>query len=105
MDGLLRAGEGCAFGEMLRDVFRGYHDEAAGEGYVAVYDSHAVMALLRPELYDFIPCRARVDADRLPGQTFFEEDPAGGFFTLEIRDGDALKKAMLDCLFPEKRKS
>ena len=46
-----------------------------------------------------------VDADRLPGQTFFEEDPAGGFFTLEIRDGDALKKAMLDCLFPEKRKS
>ena len=90
---------------MLRDVFRGYHDEAAGEGYVAVYDSRAVMALLRPELYDFIPCRARVDADRLPGQTFFEEDPAGGFFTLEIRDGDALKKAMLDCLFPEKRKS
>ena len=97
---ILARGEDSEFGGMLAQIFRGYKDDAAGEGYVAMYDANAVAALLHPELYDFIRCAAEVNVTDKPGQTFLRPDPAGKLFYLEIRDRAALAEAMLADLFP-----
>ena len=83
------------FAEMLAQVFRGYKDDAVGEGDVAMYDANAVEALLHPEHYDFIRCTAEVNVTDKPGQTFLRPDAAGRAFYLEIRDAAALAEAML----------
>jgi len=98
---ILDRGGSTEFGSMLREIFRGYRDDAAGEGYVAMYDANAVEALLRPELYDFIRCTAEVDTGKYPGRTFLRPSGAGRFFYLEIRDPAALAQSMLNDLFPE----
>jgi len=97
---ILERGKGSEFGDMLARIFRGYRDDAAGEGYVAMYDANAVEALLHPEMYDFIRCTAEVNVTDRPGQTFLRPDPAGRFFYLEIKDASALGEAMLADLFP-----
>ena len=97
---ILERGRGTEFGEMLAEIFRGYKDDAAGEGYVAMYDANAVEALLRPEQYDFIRCTAEVNVTDRPGQTFLRPDENGSCFYLEIRDPAALSEAMLSDLFP-----
>ena len=97
---ILERGRGTEFGEMLAEIFRGYKDDAAGEGYVAMYDANAVEALLRPEQYDFIRCTAEVNLTDKPGQTFLRPDENGSCFYLEIRDPAALSEAMLSDLFP-----
>lgn len=97
---ILARGAGSEFGGMLAQIFRGYKDDAAGEGYVAMYDANAVAALLHPEMYDFIRCTAEVNVTDKPGQTFLRSDPAGRAFYLEIRDRAALAEAMLADLFP-----
>ena len=96
---ILARGEGTAFGAMLADIFRGYLDEAAGAGYVAMYDANAVEALLHPELYRFVRCTASVNTADKPGQTFLTPDSAGRCFSLEIADRPALEEAMLHDLF------
>lgn len=95
---LSRAG-GTQFGEMLKMMFSGYHDEAAGDGYVAMYDANSVEALIRPGLYDFVRCTASVNLNGHPGQTFLSADERGGCFRIEIRDKKALDEAMLNDLF------
>ena len=97
---ILARGKGSEFGAMLEAIFTGYKDDAAGEGYVAMYDANAVEALLRPEQYDFIRCTAEVNVTDKPGQTFLRPDGAGRFFYLEIRDRAGLAEAMLSDLFP-----
>ena len=97
---ILARGKGTEFGDMLSQVFRGYKDDAAGEGYVAMYDANAIEALLHPELYDFVRCTAEVDVGEHPGRTFLRPDANGGFCYLEIKDGPGLEKAMLDDLYP-----
>ncbi len=97
---ILARGAGSEFGGMLAQIFRGYKDAAAGEGYVAMYDANAVAALLHPEMYDFIRCTAEVNVTDKPGQTFLRPDAAGRAFYLEIRDRAALAEAMLADLFP-----
>ncbi len=97
---ILARGAGSEFGAMLERIFTGYRDDAAGEGYVAMYDANAVEALLHPELYDFIRCTAEVNVTDRPGQTCLRPDGAGRFFYLEIRDRAGLAEAMLSDLFP-----
>ena len=97
---ILKKGRGTEFGEMLAQIFRGYRDDAAGEGYVAMYDANAVEALLRPEQYDFIRCTAEVNVTDKPGQTFLRPDGEGKCFYLEIKDPSSLAEAMLSDLFP-----
>ena len=97
---ILARGAGSEFGAMLEEIFAGYKDDAAGEGYVAMYDANAVAALLHPELYDFIRCTAEVNVTDKPGRTFLRSDEAGSFFYLEIRDRAGLAEAMLADLFP-----
>ena len=97
---ILEKGRGTEFGEMLEQIFRGYRDDAAGEGYVAMYDANAVEALLRPEQYDFIRCTAEVNVTDKPGQTFLRPDGEGKCFYLEIKDPSSLAEAMLSDLFP-----
>ena len=97
---ILTRGAGSEFGDMLAQIFRGYRDDAAGEGYVAMYDANAVEALLHPEMYDFIRCTAEVNLTDRPGQTFLRPDPAGRAFFLEIKDTATLGEAMLTDLFP-----
>ncbi len=92
---ILQRGKGSEFGDMLAQIFRGYLDAAAGEGYVAMYDANAVEALLHPELYEFIRCTAEVNVTDKPGQTFLRPDPKGRFCYLEIKDRAALADAML----------
>ena len=96
---ILARGSGSEFGAMLAEIFRGYSDEAAGPGYVAMYDANAVEALLRPELYDFIRCTAEVNTADKPGQTFLRPSPEGKYFYLEIKDTEALAEAMLNDLY------
>ena len=98
-DILARGGDG-EFASMLGQIFRGYRDDAAGEGYVAMYDANAVEALLHPECYDFIPCTPEVNLSERPGQTFLRRDNAGRARYLEIRDRAALEEQMLSDLFP-----
>ncbi len=69
--------KGTEFGDMLSSVLDGYHDDGAGEGYVAMYDANAVLALIRPDLYRYIRCEATVDVTHHPGQTFFVPDDDG----------------------------
>ncbi len=97
---ILERGKGTEFGDMLAQIFRGYRDDAAGEGCVAMYDANAVEALIRPEQYDFIRCAPEVDVGEFPGRTFLRPDAAGRCFSLEIRDPAALAEAMLQDLFP-----
>ncbi len=97
---ILAQGKGSEFGAMLAEVFQGYQDDAAGEGYVAMYDANAVAALLHPELYRFVRCNAEVNTADKPGQTFLRPDDAGRCFSLEIADGPGLAEAMLSDLFP-----
>ncbi len=97
---ILARGKGSEFGDMLEQIFRGYKDDAAGEGYVAMYDANAVEALLHPELYDFIRCAPEVNTTDKPGQTFLRPDEGGRAFYLEIRDRAALEEQMLTDLFP-----
>ncbi len=98
---ILVRGRGSEFGDMLAQIFRGYRDDAAGEGYVAMYDANAVEALLHPDLYDFIRCTAEVDTGDHPGRTFLRPDAAGRYSYIEIKDTDVLAKAMLADLYPE----
>ena len=97
---ILARGKGSEFGDMLAQIFRGYMDDAAGEGYVAMYDANAVEALLHPETYDFVRCTAEVNTTGKPGQTFLRPDEGGRAFYLEIRDRAALEQQMLSDLFP-----
>lgn len=97
---ILARGAGSEFGGMLERIFAGYQDDAAGEGYVAMYDANAVEALLRPEQYDFIRCTPEVNVTDKPGQTFLRPDGEGKCFYLEIRDPASLAEAMLADLFP-----
>ncbi len=98
---ILERGKGTEFGDMLDQIFRGYIDEAAGKGYVAMYDANAVEAIIHPELYDFIRCTAEVDTGDHPGRTFLRPDAAGRYSYIEIKDTDVLAKAMLADLYPE----
>ena len=97
---ILARGRGSDFGGMLAQIFSGYKDDAAGAGYVAMYDANVMEAILHPELYDFVRCSAQVDTGARPGQTFLRPDPAGRYFYLELRDPDAAARSMLDDLFP-----
>ena len=99
MDELLSRAGKTDLGDMMRDMFRGYHDAAAGDGYVAMYDANAAEAILHPELYDFVPCTAAVNVSERPGQTYLTPDPNGRCFRLEIRDPRALAETMLNDLF------
>lgn len=87
------------FGAMLQKVFEGYRDDAAGDGYVAMYDANAVLALIRPDCYRFVRCTAQVNTDDRPGQTYLSPDPNGNYRTLEVRAPEALRAAMLDGIF------
>ncbi len=98
---ILERGKGTEFGDMLDQIFRGYIDEAAGKGYVAMYDANAVEAIIHPELYDFVRCTAEVDTGDHPGRTFLRPDAAGRYSYIEIKDTDVLAKAMLADLYPE----
>ncbi len=98
-EALLRRSAGTEFGEMLSQIFSGYRDSAAGEGYVAMYDANAVAAVLHPSLYDFVRCTPEVNTTDFPGQTFLRADDEGHCFYLEIKDTDALTEAMLDDMF------
>ncbi|MBR7006055.1 MAG: nucleoside hydrolase [Candidatus Methanomethylophilaceae archaeon] len=98
---ILDRGKGTEFGDMLDQIFRGYIDEAAGKGYVAMYDANAVEAIIHPELYDFVRCTAEVDTGDHPGRTFLRPDAAGRYCYIEIKDTDALAEAMLADLYPE----
>lgn len=95
---LSRAGK-TDMAEMMEDMFAGYRDDAAGDGYVAMYDANAAEALLNPELYDFVRCGATVNVTDRPGQTFLKPDPDGKFFRIEIRDKEKLASAMYNDLF------
>ncbi len=98
---ILERGKGTEFGDMLDQIFRGYIDEAAGKGYVAMYDANAVEAIIHPELYDFVRCTAEVDTGDHPGRTFLRPDAAGRYSYIEIKDTDVLAEAMLADLYPE----
>ena len=98
---ILERGKGTEFGDMLDQIFRGYIDEAAGKGYVAMYDANAVEAIIHPELYDFVRCTAEVDTGDHPGRTFLRPDAAGRYSYIEIKDTEVLAKAMLADLYPE----
>ena len=97
---ILESGRGTEFGGMLEEIFSGYRDDAAGEGYVAMYDANAVEAVLHPELYSFVRCTAEVDTGEFPGRTFLRPSGNGRFFYLDIKDVGALDRAMLDDMFP-----
>ena len=99
MSELLSRAEGTDMAVMMKDMFAGYRDSAAGDGYVAMYDANAAEALLRPELYDFVRCGATVNVTDKPGQTFLTADPDGKFFRIEIRDKEKLADAMYEDLF------
>ena len=98
---ILDRGKGTEFGDMLDQIFRGYIDEAAGKGYVAMYDANAVEAIIHPELYDFVRCTAEVDTGDHPGRTFLRPDAAGRYSYIEIKGTDVLAEAMLADLYPE----
>ena len=85
---------------MLGEVFSGYEDTAAGEGYVAMYDANAIEAIIHPELYDFIRCTAEVDTGEFRGRTFLRPNENGHFFYIDIKDTDRLAQAMLKDMFP-----
>ena len=97
---ILARGSGSEFGAMLAEIFTGSRDDAAGAGYVAMYDANVMEAILHPALYDFVRCTAEVDTGDFPGRTFLRPDAAGKSFYLEIRDADAVARSMLDDLFP-----
>ncbi len=99
MSELLARAEGTDMAAMMKDMFSGYRDSAAGDGYVAMYDANAAEALLRPGLYDFVRCGAAVNVTDKPGQTFLDADPDGKFFRIEIRDKQELADAMYEDLF------
>ncbi|MBR0130481.1 MAG: nucleoside hydrolase [Firmicutes bacterium] len=99
---ILERSEGTPFGGLLRAAFEGYKDEAAGEGYVAMYDANAVAAVLHPDLYEFVRCTPSVNTTDKPGQTFLTPDEKGKCFYLEIKDRPALAEAMLTDMFGKK---
>lgn len=101
MDELLR-NVGRSEMSMMEAIFVGYRDDAAGDGYVAMYDANAVAALLHPDLYEFVRCTAEVSVDEYPGQTFLRRDAEGPFFRLEIKDAEALTDAILEDLSGKK---
>ena len=96
---MLERGRGSEFGDMLSQIFDGYCDDAAGEGYVAMYDANAVEALINPQHYEFVRCNASVDTTERIGQTFLTPDENGSFFYLEAKEKDALEEAMLNDMF------
>jgi purine nucleosidase len=97
---ILDRSRGTEFGDMLGEVFSGYEDTAAGEGYVAMYDANAIEAIIHPELYDFIRCTAEVDTGEFRGRTFLRPNENGRFFYIDIKDTDRLAQAMLKDMFP-----
>ncbi len=98
---LLRSAGNTDMAAMMKDMFDGYCDSAAGDGYVAMYDANAAEALTRPELYDFIRCTATVNVTGRPGQTFLTPDGNGGCFYIEIKDKEKLAAAMFDDMFSD----
>ena len=96
---LLSRSAGTDMAVMMKEILEGYRDAAAGDGYVAMYDANAAEALIRPELYDFVRCRASVNVTDRPGQTFLTPDQNGKFYYIEIRDKEKLAGAMLDDIF------
>lgn len=96
---ILRAGQGTQFGQMLCDIFSGYHESAAGEEYLAMYDANAVFALSHPEYYRFVRCTAQVDINEYPGRTVLAETENGPFRYLTAKENDALAAAMLAHMF------
>ena len=99
MDSLLKGAGKTDIGDMMTDMFRGYRDAAAGDGFVAMYDANVAEAIIHPELYDFVRVKASADIKDRPGQTFLTPDRDGSCFSLEIRDAKALTDAMLEDLF------
>lgn len=99
MSELLSRAKGTDMAEMMQEMFAGYCDSAAGDGFVAMYDANATEALIKPELYDFVRCDATVNVADRPGQTFLTPDPDGKFFRIEIRDKEKLAEAMYKDLF------
>ena len=97
---ILDRSRGTEFGEMLDKVFDGYRDDAAGEGYVAMYDANAIEAIIHPEQYDFIRCTAEVDTGEFRGRTFLRPNENGRFYYIDIKDTDELARVMLDDMFP-----
>ncbi len=97
---IIEHGRGSEFGGMLAKIFEGYRDDAAGEGYVAMYDANAVEAIIRPELYEFVRCTAEVDTGEFPGRTFLRPNENGRYHYIDIKDVDRLAEAMLEDMFP-----
>ncbi len=85
--------------DMMKDLFDGYCDSAAGKEYVAMYDANASEALLHPELYDFVRCDATVNTTDKPGQTFLTPNETGRFYRIEIRNTEEFTETVLKDLF------
>lgn len=86
---------GTYFGEMMTDIFKDYHELAAGEEYLAMYDSNAVFSLISPEYYNFVPCTVTVNTDDKPGQTIMDEISESKYHYLTAKDSRELAGAML----------
>ena len=70
------------------------------ENYVCLHDVNTIVALSKPEFYEFVPCN--IDVYTIPeigGKTEIVEDEDGNNFVQKVKDAAELKKYILKALF------
>ena len=98
----------AAFAKMkttnLRDNFVKVLAESINETVdptsVCVYDPNTIVGMVKPELYDFIPCNINVyTAPKVGGKTVITEDPNGKHLYQKAKNYEQLQTFILRALF------
>ncbi|MBQ2864120.1 MAG: nucleoside hydrolase [Clostridia bacterium] len=67
---------------------------------VCIYDPNTIVGMVKPELYDFVPCNINVyTAPKVGGKTVITEDPNGKHLVQKAKDIEKLKTFILRALF------
>lgn len=72
---------------------------------ICLYDPNTIIALVNPELYEFVPCDVRVyTSPEIGGKTTIENNKEGKHFYQKVKDKKELDKYVLKTLFHQEFK-
>lgn len=71
---------------------------------VCIYDPNTIVGMVKPDLYDFVPCNINVyTAPEVGGKTVISEDPNGKHLVQKAKDIEKLKEFVLRALFNKEK--
>ena len=82
--------------QMLKDIILGLN-EPDDPTIVRLFDANTALALIKPDLFDFIPCDVEVSTKKDSfGQCFCKKNPKAKNYYQVVKDFESTKKYILD---------